>query len=132
MQPGAKVVQYLEHHLELSRECEERSQHGAHGHEHELEEQQTTQVIHTRHSSRLACLQPEQSCTPDMLSIACTDINMPCTSRTDLVNTPWKRCRTCNVDTHERVCEHQAQSWTALEAKPVLPDTAAEVGCHCC
>ena len=105
MQTGAKVVQYLEHHLELGRESEQRSQHGAHGHEHELKEQQTTQVVHTRHSSRLTCLQPEQSCTPNMLSIACIDINMPCTSRTDLVDTPWKRCRN-NVDKHSGVCKH--------------------------
>jgi len=56
-------VQYLEHHLELSRECKQGSQHGSHGHEHELKEQQASQVVHTRYRGGLPRLQPEQPCT---------------------------------------------------------------------
>lgn len=40
---------YLEHHLELCREGEEGTQHGPHGHEHELKEQQTPQVVGACH-----------------------------------------------------------------------------------
>lgn len=38
---------YLEHHLELCREGEEGTQHGTHGHEHQLKEQQASQIVHS-------------------------------------------------------------------------------------
>lgn len=53
---------YLEHHLELCREGEESTEHCSHGHEHELKEQQASQVVHACHCVGLPCLQPEQPC----------------------------------------------------------------------
>lgn len=51
---------HLEHHLELRGKREECSQHGAHGHEHELKEQQPSQVVHPGNCAGLPRLQPEQ------------------------------------------------------------------------
>ena len=52
----------LEHHLELRGEGEEGAQHGPHGHEHELKEQQAPQVVGAGHCVGLPRLQPEEPC----------------------------------------------------------------------
>lgn len=60
--PTGKAI-YLEHHLELCRKGEESTEHGAHGHEHELEEKQSTQIVDSRYGVGLPSLQPEQTCS---------------------------------------------------------------------
>ena len=54
---------YLEHHLKFCREGEEGTEHGSHGHEHQLKEQQASQVVHACHCVSLPRLQPEQPCS---------------------------------------------------------------------